>query len=85
MNRRERRAAGNRGRVIDAEPVKLVVDHARLLGCTCVPDVQFSGPVHYGEISPISLRHESWCPLISGGDLRSAMLVVRPADIGDAA
>ena len=67
MNRRERRAAGWRGRIVEGEPVRRIVDHCRRLGCVCIPDVRFAGPLRYGEISHIIVRHDNDCPLADAG------------------
>lgn len=79
MNRRDRRAAGIRGRIVEGEPVARVVSHARLLGCTCdPPDVRFTGPQRYGEISHVAIAHEDVCPIVSRGYRVSAMVISNP-------
>ncbi len=79
MNRRDRRANGHRGSIVEREPVALIVDHARLLGCTCIPDVHFhTGPMKYGELGSISLAHDADCELITNGNQTSALVVMPP-------
>jgi hypothetical protein len=67
VNRQQRRAAGWRGRIVEGEPVRRIVDHCRRIGCICVPDVRFAGPIRYGEVSHISVAHDDGCPLADCG------------------
>jgi hypothetical protein len=87
VNRRDRRAAGIRGKVIDLEPVRLVVDHLRAIGCVCdPPHVYFdSGPMRWGEVGSISVAHDDWCPLAPNRYGRGALsaLIVYPPDGGE--
>ncbi len=86
MSRAERRARGQRGRLVEGEPVALVVDALRAQGCVCEPPgIYFdTGPMRFGEIGHISVAHDDHCPLAphrnGRGRTPTSALVVLPPD-----
>lgn len=79
MNRRDRRARGERGKVVEVEPVSFAVDFARMRGCTCdPPGLDFSGPIRYGELAYVQVAHDAGCPLMANGTQATMIEFRRP-------
>jgi hypothetical protein len=83
VNRRDRRAARIRGDILALEPVRLVVEHARLRGCLCdPPSVWFDGPLRHGDLTNVHVGHDAGCPLMAGAAHRWSAIIFPPDDRG---
>jgi hypothetical protein len=67
-----------RGKLVDLEPVRLVVGAARLRGCTCdPPGVEFlTGPMRFGELGFTRVMHDNDCPVMANGEPLPCVLVI---------